>query len=80
VNNRGKIKMTVNELFKVWLYCKNPRATLMVWDRSEGDYIFISNPPLPNQDVEKISQMEVKCFYETKGMKPNLIVNVGEYE
>ena len=74
--------MTVNELFKCWLNCKNPRAVLQVWDRSEGEYIFISDPPLPNQDAEKISQMEVKCFYEigTKGKNPTLIVNVGEYE
>lgn len=72
--------MTVSELFKCWLNRKNPRAVLQVWDRSEGEYIFISDPPLPNQDAEKISQMEVKCFYETKGMKPTLIVNVGEYE
>lgn len=74
--------MRVNELFKCWLHCKDPDANVMVWDRSEGDYIFTTNPPLPNQDAEIVSQMEVKCFYtsETKGMKPTLIINVGEYK
>jgi len=74
--------MTVNELFKCWLHCKNPNAEVKVWDRSEGDYIFTTNPPLLNQDAESVSQMEVKCFYtlETKGVKPTLIINVGEYK
>lgn len=74
--------MLVNELFKCWLHCKDPYANVMVWDRSKGDYIFTTNPPLPNQDAEIVSQLEVKCFYtsETNGTKPTLIINVGEYE
>jgi len=74
--------MTVNELFKCWLHCNNPDANVKVWDRGEGDYIYTTNPALPNQDVDSVAQMEVKCFYalETKGMKPTLIINVGEYK
>lgn len=75
--------MTVNELFKCWLHCKDSDANVMVWDRSKGDYIFTTVPPLPNQDAERVAQMEVKCFYTSeteRGMKPTLIVNVGEYE
>lgn len=73
--------MTVNELFKVWLHNKNPYATINVWDRSIGDYIFKTNPPIPNQNAEEIGKMEVKCFYtsEENGMYPILTINVGEY-
>ena len=75
--------MIVNELFKCWLCCESPNAILKVWDRSEGDYIFITNLPLtPSEDAKNILRMKVKCFYEigTKGKNPTLIVNVGEYE
>jgi hypothetical protein len=75
--------MTVNELFKCWLHNKNPSANVKVWDRSTGDYIYMTNPPLPNQDAESVSQMEVKCFYTSEtehGMKTTLIINVGEYK
>lgn len=73
--------MTVNELFKVWLHNKNPYA-INVWDRSVGDYIFKTNPPIPNQNAEEIGKMEVKSFYssdEENGKCPVLTVNVGEY-
>jgi hypothetical protein len=43
----------------------------------------MTNPPLPNQDAESVSQMEVKCFYTSEtehGMKTTLIINVGEYK
>lgn len=74
--------MTVGDLFGCWLHNNNPNANVMVWDRGKGDYIFTTNPPLPNQDAEGISRMQVKCFYtsEIKRMKPTLIINVGEYE
>lgn len=75
--------MTVSELLKCWLCCESPHAILKVWDRSEGDYIFITNLPLTlSEDAKNILRMKVKCFYETgtKGMNPALIVNVGEYE
>ena len=74
--------MTVNELFKVWLHNKNPYAIINVWDRGIGDYIFKTNPPIPNQNAEEIGKMEVKCFYssdEENGKCPVLTVNVGEY-
>ena len=73
--------MTVNELFNVWLHKKNPYATINVWDRSVGDYIFTTNPPIPNQNAEEIGKMEVKCFYtsEENGKNPILTINVGEY-
>lgn len=73
--------MTVNELFRVWLHNKNPYAIVNVWDRSVGDYIFKTNPPIPNQNVEEIGKMEVKCFYasEENGKNPILTINVGEY-
>jgi hypothetical protein len=73
--------MTVDELL-CWLHCKDQDANVMVWDRSKGDYIFTTNPPLLNQDAESVSQMEVKCFYtsEIKGMKLALIIHVGEYK
>ena len=46
-----------------------------------GDYIFMTNNPLPNQDAEEIGRMEVKCFYtfEENGKNPVLTINVGEY-
>ncbi len=74
--------MIVNDLFGVWLHHNNPYAELKVWDRGEGDYIFTTNPPLPNQNAEEVGQMEVKCFYsydEENGKAPMLIVNVGDY-
>lgn len=73
--------MTVNELFNVWLHNKNPYASVNVWDRHSGDYIFMTNPPLPNQNAEEIGKMEVKCFYtsDEKGKNPILTINVGEY-
>ena len=74
--------MTVNELFSVWLHNKNPYAIVNVWDRSVGDYIFTTNPPIPNQNVKEIGKMEVKCFYtsEENGKNPILTINVGEYD
>ena len=46
--------MTVNELFNVWLHKKNPYAIVNVWNRSVGNYIFKTNPPIPNQNAEEI--------------------------
>lgn len=73
--------MTVNELFSVWLHNKNPYAIVNVWDRSVGDYIFTTNPPMPNQNAEEIGKMEVKCFFtsDENGKNPILTINVGEY-
>lgn len=48
--------MTVNELFNVWLHNKNPYAIMNVWDRSVRDYIFKTNPPIPNQNAEKLEK------------------------
>lgn len=75
--------MTVGELFKCWLYCKNSSADLRVFDRSKEDYVYRTNPPVPNQDAESVSQMEVKYFYTSEskeGMKPVLVIYVGEYK
>lgn len=74
--------MTVNELFGIWLHNKNPYAIINVWDKSVGDYIFKTNPPMPNQNAEEIGKMEVKCFYtsEENGKNPILTINVGEYD
>ena len=73
--------MTVNELFNVWLHKKNPYAIVNVWDRGIGDYIFKTNPPMPNQNAEEIGKMEVKCFFtsDENGKNPILTINVGEY-
>ncbi len=48
--------MTVNELFGVWLHNKNPYAIINVWDRSIGDYVYKTNPPLPNQNEEEVGK------------------------
>ena len=73
--------MTVNELFNVWLHKKNPYAIVNVWNRSVGNYIFKTNPPIPNQNAEEIGKMEVKCFFtsEENGKNHILAINVGEY-
>lgn len=73
--------MTVNELFRVWLHNKNPYAIVNVWDRCSGDYIFMTDTPLPSQNAEEIGKMEVKCFYtsDEKNKKPIPTINVGEY-
>lgn len=75
--------MTVNELYGTWLHNGNPNADLLVWDRNEGEYIFSLKNPIPNQNVDKVAQMEVGCFfcsYNKETDTETLTVNVGEFD